>query len=319
MMGVVKETPLHVGLLEKDFLTLANVTPEKIKLLLKNAKTIKDMHKNGEIFQPLKGKILGMIFEKPSTRTRVSFEAGMYQLGGQAIYLNSGDMQIGRGETIADTAKILSEYIDAIMIRTFSHDIIEELANNASIPVINGLTDKYHPCQALADMLTIQEIKGDVSGLKFVYVGDGNNVAHSLMIACAKLGMHCTIACPEGYEPDNDVTKLAKSIADSTNTIIEIMHDPTVAVTGADVVYTDVWMSMGDNEGEEKMKKFVPFQVNMDLVKRAKEDYIFLHCLPAHRGEEVTAEIIDGNHSAVFQQAGNRLHVQKVILTELLK
>lgn len=317
-MAIVKVTPLHVGLLEKDFLTLADISTEKINMLLANAKTLKDMHVNGYEYQPLKGKVLGMIFEKPSTRTRVSFEAGMYQLGGQALYLNSEDMQIGRGETIADTAGVLSQYIDAIMIRTFSHDIIEELANNATIPVINGLTDKYHPCQAMADMLTIQEHKGDLTGLQFVYVGDGNNVAHSLMIACAKLGMHCTIACPEGYEPDENVTILAQNIAVQSNAIIEITNDPVAAVTGADVVYTDVWMSMGDSEGEEKFQKFKQFQVNEELVKHAKSDYLFMHCLPAHRGVEVTADVIDGKNSVVFQQAGNRLHVQKVVLTELM-
>ncbi|WP_433957611.1 ornithine carbamoyltransferase [Cytobacillus horneckiae] len=298
-------------------LTLADYSPEVIKGLVEKAYIMKNTDHLEEA--PLKGKILGMIFEKSSTRTRVSFEAGMLQLGGHALYLNSQDMQLGRGETIADTAKVLSNYVDAIMIRTFSHDIIEELAEHATIPVINGLTDLYHPCQALADLLTIKEIKGTIEGIKCVYVGDGNNVAHSLMIAAAKVGMDMTIACPKGYEPDESVVKMAKGFAAESGAAIVIEHDVNKAVKGADVIYTDVWTSMGqEEENEWRLQAFKDYQVNAALVQQAKDDYLFLHCLPAHRGEEVSAEVIDGDHSAVFQQAGNRLHAQKALLSELL-
>lgn len=298
-------------------LTLADYSPEVIKGLVEKAYVMKNTDHLEEA--PLKGKILGMIFEKSSTRTRVSFEAGMLQLGGHALYLNSQDMQLGRGETIADTAKVLSNYVDAIMIRTFSHDIIEELAEHATIPVINGLTDLYHPCQALADLLTIKEIKGTIEGIKCVYVGDGNNVAHSLMIAAAKVGMDMIIACPKGYEPDESVVKMAKGFAAESGAAIVVEHDVNKAVKGADVIYTDVWTSMGqEEENEWRLQAFKDYQVNAALVKQAKADYLFLHCLPAHRGEEVSAEVIDGDHSAVFQQAGNRLHAQKALLSELL-
>ncbi|MGG0891590.1 ornithine carbamoyltransferase [Cytobacillus horneckiae] len=298
-------------------LTLADYSPEVIKGLVEKAYIMKNTDHLEEA--PLKGKILGMIFEKSSTRTRVSFEAGMLQLGGHALYLNSQDMQLGRGETIADTAKVLSNYVDAIMIRTFSHDIIEELAEHATIPVINGLTDLYHPCQALADLLTIKEIKGTIEGIKCVYVGDGNNVAHSLMIAAAKVGMEMTIACPKGYEPDESVVKIAKGFAAESGAAIVVEHDVNKAVKGADVIYTDVWTSMGqEEENEWRLQAFKDYQVNAALVQQAKDDYLFLHCLPAHRGEEVSAEVIDGDHSAVFQQAGNRLHAQKALLSELL-
>lgn len=298
-------------------LTLADYSPEVIKGLVEKAYIMKNTDHLEEA--PLKGKILGMIFEKSSTRTRVSFEAGMLQLGGHALYLNSQDMQLGRGETIADTAKVLSNYVDAIMIRTFSHDIIEELAEHATIPVINGLTDLYHPCQALADLLTIKEIKGTIEGIKCVYVGDGNNVAHSLMIAAAKVGMDMTIACPKGYEPDESVVKMAKGFAAESGAAIVVEHDVNKAVKGADVIYTDVWTSMGqEEENEWRLQAFKDYQVNAALVQQANSDYLFLHCLPAHRGEEVSAEVIDGDHSAVFQQAGNRLHAQKALLSELL-
>ena len=303
----------------KDFLTLADFTPLEIKGLLDKAKKLKEASKNGENPAPLKGKILGMIFEKSSTRTRVSFEAGMLQLGGHALYLNSHDLQIGRGETIADTAQVLSNYVDAIMIRTFSHDTIEELAKHATIPVINGLTDLYHPCQALADLLTIQETKGKLEGLKLVYVGDGNNVAHSLMIAAAKVGMDITIACPKNYEPEASVVARANEFAAESGAKIVISHDPQTAVKDADAIYTDVWTSMGQEaENEQRLKAFTGFQVNESLAEHAKKDFVFLHCLPAHRGEEVSAGIMDGNNSFVFQQAGNRLHAQKALLSEIL-
>lgn len=244
----------------------------------------------------------------------------MLQLGGNALYLNSNDLQLGRGETIADTAKVLSQYIDAIMIRTFSHSIVEELAYHADIPVINGLTDLYHPCQALADLLTIQEVKGTLKGLKMVYVGDGNNVAHSLMIGAAKMGIHISVASPAGYEPNKNVVSIANKAASESGSEVTVLNDPFEAVKGADVIYTDVWTSMGqEQENKQRLEIFKDFQINEQLMKEAKDDYLFLHCLPAHRGEEVTADIIDSTHSAVFQQAGNRLHVQKAVLAELLK
>lgn len=310
----------ELNLQGKDLLTLADYSKETILELLNKAKAIKETHLKGEVIAPLKGKTLGMIFEKSSTRTRVSFEAGMHQLGGHALYLNSRDLQIGRGETISDTAKVLSQYVDAIMIRTFSHAIVEELAEHASIPVINGLTDLYHPCQALADLLTILEVKGTLQGLKLAYIGDGNNVAHSLLIACSKVGMNISIATPPNYEVDAKVAELAYSIAKTSGSKVELTNNPVEAIQEADAIYSDVWTSMGqEEENEQRLKDFQGFQVNAELVKHAKEDYIFLHCLPAHREEEVTTEIIDGSHSYVFQQAGNRLHAQKALLVEILK
>ncbi|MER2060896.1 MAG: ornithine carbamoyltransferase [Niallia sp.] len=310
----------ELNLQGRDLLTLADYSKETILELLNKAKAIKETHLKGEVIAPLKGKTLGMIFEKSSTRTRVSFEAGMHQLGGHALYLNSRDLQIGRGETISDTAKVLSQYVDAIMIRTFSHTIVEELAEHATIPVINGLTDLYHPCQALADLLTILEVKGTLKGQKLAYIGDGNNVAHSLLIACSKVGMNISIATPPNYEVDAKVAELAYSFANTSGSMIELTNNPVEAVIEADAIYSDVWTSMGqEEENEQRLKDFQGFQVNAELVKHAKEDYIFLHCLPAHREEEVTTEIIDGNHSYVFQQAGNRLHAQKALLVEILK
>lgn len=303
----------------KDLLTLIDFSSEQIHDLLALAVELKQKQQAGEMYTPLAGKTLAMIFEKPSTRTRVSFEVGMTQLGGHALYLNSNDLQIGRGETIADTARVLSQYVDAIMIRTFAHSKIEELAHYATIPVINGLTDDDHPCQALADLLTIYEVKKKLKGIKLVYVGDGNNVAHALMIAAAKVGMDCTVACPVGYEPKEHYVNEALKVAEQTGATITVTHSPEEAVQNADVIYTDVWTSMGqEQESEQRLAVFQPFQVNEQLAKHAKEDYMFLHCLPAHRGEEVTAGVIDSDHSYVFQQAGNRLHVQKAILVSLL-
>lgn len=304
----------------KDFLTLVDFTPNEILTLLAKAKKMKDAQAAGIPYQPLKGKILGMIFEKSSTRTRVSFEAGMLQLGGNGLFLSSNDLQIGRGEPISDTAQVLSQYLDGIMIRTFEHEKVEELAKYATIPVINGLTDLYHPCQALADLLTIQEQKGELKGLKMTYIGDGNNVAHSLLIASAKVGLDISVASPKGYLPNEKVVQLANQFAKESGAKVVITDDPVEAVAGADVIYTDVWTSMGqEKENEIRMNAFASnYQVNSELVKHANEDYIFLHCLPAHRGEEVTAEIIDGSHSVVFQEAGNRMHAQKALLTEVL-
>ncbi|WP_027408938.1 ornithine carbamoyltransferase [Anoxybacteroides tepidamans] len=303
----------------KDLLTLVDLSSEEIHHLLTLASELKQKQLSKEAYKPLTGKTLAMIFEKPSTRTRVSFEVGMAQLGGHALYLNSNDLQLGRGETIADTARVLSQYVDAIMIRTFAHSKIEELAQYASVPVINGLTDDDHPCQALADLLTIYEVKKKLKGIKLVYVGDGNNVAHALMIAAAKVGMDCVVACPVGYEPKGEYVNAALLAAEQTGATVKVTHDPVEAVQDADVIYTDVWTSMGqEQESKQRLAVFQPFQVNEQLVEQAKEDYMFLHCLPAHRGEEVTAGVIDSTHSYVFEQAGNRLHVQKAILTSLL-
>lgn len=304
---------------QKDFLTLRDLSTDTILNLLESAEKIKEKLQAGVEYTPLKGKTLGMIFEKSSTRTRVSFEVGMLQLGGHALFLSSNDIQIGRGETISDTAKVLSEYIDGIMIRTFGHDKIEELANAATIPVINGLTDTYHPCQALADLLTIKEIKGSLKGLKLAYIGDGNNVVHSLMLACAKTGIDIAIASPKGYEPDADIVKLAEEAAEAQGSKVLVTQSPIDAIKDADIVYADVWTSMGyEQENITRLEVFKPYQINAELIKHAKPDYLFMHCLPAHRGEEVTGEIIDGPNSVVFHQAGNRLHAQKAVLVDLL-
>ncbi|MFB6465319.1 ornithine carbamoyltransferase [Cytobacillus sp. Hz8] len=310
----------NTNLKGKDLLTLADISSETIQQLLLLAGKLKRDLANGERPLLLKGKILGMIFDKPSTRTRVSFEAGMVQLGGHAMYLNGHDLQMGRGETIEDTAKVLSEYVDGIMIRTFSHQDVEELAKHASIPIINGLTDMYHPCQALADLLTMQEVKGELKGLKLAYMGDGNNVAHSLLIACAKMGVDIAVAAPEGYQPHMEVVNKAKQFALESGSNVTITTDPLEAVNQADAVYGDVWTSMGQEaENEIRLHVFKNYQINEKLVEKAKADYIFLHCLPAHRGEEVTADVIDGKHSYIYQQAGNRLHAQKALLVEILK
>jgi ornithine carbamoyltransferase len=317
--GECMNTATKAHLKGKDFLTLAHFSKEEIEYWIELALELKQKQLKGECYTPLQGKTLAMIFEKPSTRTRVSFEVGMIQLGGNALYLNSSDLQLGRGETIADTARVLSEYVDGIMIRTFAHHKVEELARYASIPVINGLTDDDHPCQALADLLTIYEVKKRFKGLKFAYVGDGNNVAHAVMIAAAKVGMDCAIATPKGYEPKQEMVHIALEAAKENGSTVHVVHDPYEAVKDADIIYTDVWTSMGqENEKEERLRMFSPFQVNETLVQYAKEDYMFLHCLPAHRGEEVTDEVMDGTNSFVFQQAGNRLHAQKALLVSLL-
>ncbi|WP_156920588.1 ornithine carbamoyltransferase [Thermicanus aegyptius] len=300
----------------KDFLKLSDFTPSEIHLLLEEAARLKRMKKEGIPHPFLAGKILGMIFEKSSTRTRVSFEAGMIQLGGNAIFLSSRDLQLGRGESIHDTGKVLSRYVDGIMIRTYSHEMVEELAREATVPVINGLTDTHHPTQVLADLLTIKEVKGDLKGLKVAFVGDGkNNMAHSLLEGAALTGMHLVIGTPAGFEPDPEIFHQAKRISSMTEGSVQVTTSPEEAVAEADVVITDVWASMGQEEESEKRKILLaPYQVNSRLVQYAKSDYIFLHCLPAHRGEEVTEEIIDGDHSVVFEEAENRLHAHKAIL-----
>ncbi|MDX8364463.1 ornithine carbamoyltransferase [Cytobacillus sp. IB215665] len=318
-MVALPKVATNIQLKGMDLLTLSELNIDEIMYLLNTALYLKKASNSGKHSKVLEGQTLAMIFDKPSTRTRVSFEVGMTQLGGHALFLNSNDLQLGRGETIADTAKVLSQYADAIMIRTFAHSTVEELALHAKIPVINGLTDQFHPCQALADLLTVYETNKTFEGVKLVYVGDGNNVAHSLMIASAKVGLDCVIACPKGYEPESEIYKLASQFAKESGALIDISHDPHSAIDMADFVYTDVWASMGqEKEQAERLQVFQQFQVNENLVKKAKSNFKFLHCLPAHRGEEVTAEIIDGNHSVVFEQAANRLHVQKALLQEIL-
>jgi ornithine carbamoyltransferase len=303
----------------RNFISMNDVSEVGLRELLRLSKELKDKLKNHESHRRLEGKTLAMIFEKPSTRTRVSFETGMYQLGGHALYLSASDLQLGRGETIEDTARVLSGYVDCIMARTFKHETVVKLAESASVPVINGLSDLEHPCQILADLLTIQEEKGDFKGLKIAYIGDGNNVAHSLMLGCAKLGMSVSVAAPKGYAPDSEIAKLSHKEAERHGAFVEITTDPGKAASQADVLYTDVWVSMGqDKEKAKRLKVFKPFQINEKLFKKAKPDCIVLHCLPAHRGLEITGEVMDGMRSRIFQQAENRLHSQKALLVTLV-
>lgn len=298
-----------------DCLTLAEFTPEEIRLILDEAGKLKALRKARVPFQPLRGRTLAMVFQKPSNRTRVSFEVGMYQLGGHALYLNPDEIQMGKRETPSDTGRVLARYIDAIMVRTFDHEELEELADAADVPVINGLSDTHHPCQALADLLTVREEFGDLEGVKISYIGDGNNVAHSLAIGCALTGAKLTIAHPSGHAPDAKVIEIAQKLGIAPT----LTEDPREAASGARVLYTDVWASMGqEQEAEERKKRFAPYQIDESLMSLAAEDAIFLHCLPAHRGEEVTAEVIDGPQSRVLDQAENRLHAQKSLLYLLL-
>ncbi len=302
--------------MKKDFLSVYDLTRKDFDRIFSHAATLKAMLKEGIIYQPLAGKTLGMIFDKSSTRTRLSFEAGMYQLGGLAIYLNSRDTQLGRGETIADTARIVSRYLDAVMIRTFAQESVEEFARHATIPIINGLTDLMHPCQIVSDLFTIVEKKGGYEGLKVAYVGDGNNVANSWIDAAARLPFKLALACPKGYDPDARILERGRKKAAKG---VSLFRDPVQAVKAADVVYTDVWASMGQEaEQEARAKVFESYQVNRKLMQHAKPDAIVMHCLPAHRGEEIAGEILDGPRSVVWDQAENRLHVQKAILEILL-
>ncbi|MCM3786641.1 ornithine carbamoyltransferase [Neobacillus mesonae] len=312
-------TITQLNLKGRDFIEFTDYSKEEIEYLLQLAIDIKKKQKSGEVYQPLKGKTIGLIFEKSSTRTRVSFEVGMFQLGGHALFLSKNDIQLGRGETISDTAQVLSRYLDGIMIRTFAHSNVTELAKYADIPVINGLSDDAHPCQVLADFQTVLEHKGKLKGLKMAYVGDGNNMAHSLMLGAAKLGVHVSVASPEGYEPNSAIVEQAKDIAKETGSQVVVTRSPEEAVKDADIIYTDVWASMGFEE-EQKAREaaFADYQVNEELVKGAKKDYIFLHCLPAHRGEEVSEGVIDGPNSAIFDQAENRLHAQKALMAALM-
>ncbi len=296
--------------MKRDFLTVMDLSLDELNNLLKRSIDFKkgiDANKC-----PLIGKSIGLLFEKASTRTRISFEVGIYQLGAQAIYMNPKEIQIGRGETLHDTAKVMSRYLHGIIIRTFSHKTLEEFARYSSVPVINGLSDKHHPCQALADLMTILENKGRLEGIELAFVGDGNNVANSLIEASSIAKIKMRIACPRGYEPAPDVLKRA-------NGYIEVMNDPLEAVENADVVYTDVWVSMGqEKEASIKRKKFKKYQINKKVLECAKRDAIVLHCMPAHRGDEITDEVMDGPQSVVFDQAENRLHTQKALLEFLM-
>ena len=304
---------------KKDLISLEDMTKDEIELILNVAEMIRSKQKMKEMFLPLMGKSLAMIFKKASTRTRVSFEIGMFQLGGGAIFLSANDLQLGRGETIADTARVMSRYVDGIMIRTFDHTEVVELARHSTVPVINGLTDFSHPCQIIADMLTIKDKKKTLKGLTVTYVGDGNNVCNSWMFGAPKMEMNLRIATPEGYEPDKAVVEKAKALAEKNKTELIITNDPVAAVKNADVVYTDVWASMGQEaEAEARKNKFQKYQLNAALVKNARPDHLIMHCLPAHRGEEITDEIIDGPNSVAFDEAENRLHAQKGILALLM-
>jgi ornithine carbamoyltransferase len=301
-----------------DFLSLRDFEPADIRRLLDLALHIK--HEPAAYAHALDGKALAIIFEKPSLRTRVSFDVGIHQLGGYSIYLSPAEINLGKRESVADVAKNLERMVQGIMIRTFAHAIVEEMAAHASVPVINGLTDYSHPCQAMADYLTLLELKGRVSGLKVAYVGDGNNVAHSLMFAGAQLGAHVWVATPPKYEPDPAAVEWAQQRAAQTGGSIHVTNDAVAAVEDADAVYTDVWASMGQEaEAAERRQIFAAYQVNAALFAHARPDAVFLHCLPAHRGEEVSAEVIDGPRSVVFHQAENRLHAQKAILLELMR
>jgi len=302
--------------MKRDFLTILDLSAEELDALLRRASTLKAGFKRGKLKPTLAGKTLGLIFDKPSTRTRVSFEVAMYQLGGKVIFMSSQDTQLSRDEPLRDTALVLSRYIDGLVVRTYDDADLQELARHAEIPVINGLTDLYHPCQVMGDILTIQEKKGDLQQLRIAWVGDGNNVAHSWINAAARLPFTLSLACPSGYEPKQDILETAKELAGER---IHCGNDPEEAVRDADVVNTDVWTSMGqDEERRQRLAAFQGYQINGDLLRKAKSDAIVLHCLPAHRGEEITDEVMDGPNSAIFDQAENRMHLQRALLDWLL-
>lgn len=311
---------LKISLSKKDILSISDLSTKEINTILMLASKLKREQKRGKARPLLRGKMLGMIFQKPSTRTRVSFEVGMYQLGGDAVYLGANDIQLSRGETIEDTAKTLSLYLDCIMARVYNHIDVQRLAGYASVPVINGLSDSFHPCQVLADLMTIQEQKNKLKGLQLAWLGDGDNVCNDLMLGCAKTGINMTAACPKGYEPSKDIVALAKAEGKKTGVDIAITEDATSAVKDADVIATDTFISIGkEDERMTRESIFLPkYQVNIDTMKLAKSDVIFMHCLPAKRGMEVTGEVIDGKRSVVWQEAENRLHTQKALLCLLM-
>jgi ornithine carbamoyltransferase len=300
----------------KDLISLNLMSSDEINLIIEESDKMKNGPRNTDF---LKGKTLAMIFEKSSTRTRVSFETGIYQLGGMGMYFSSKDLQMGRGETIHDTAKVLSRYVDGIMARTFAYKTVTDLAKYASVPVINGLTDYDHPCQILADLFTIYEKRGVLKGLTLAYIGDGNNVLHSLIQGCVKVGMNINFASPSGYTPLPEVVTEAQEVAKQTGSKILATKDPIEAITKADIIYTDVWISMGQEEEKQKrLKDLKAYQINSELMSKASKDVLVMHCLPAHRGEEITDEVIDGPNSVVFDEAENRLHTQKAIMKLLM-
>ena len=312
---------LKISSSKKDILSIADLSTNEIDVILMLAEKLKHEQKRGKSRPFLQGKTLGMIFQKPSTRTRVSFEVGMYQLGGDAVYLGANDIQLSRGETIEDTAKTLSLYLDCIMARVYNHKDIQTLARYASVPVINGLSDSFHPCQILADLMTIQEHKKKLRGLQLAWLGDGDNVCNDLMLGCAKTGISMTAACPKGYEPLEEIVQLAKAEGKKTGVDIAITNDSISAVRDADIIATDTFISIGkEDERTTRQAAFLPnYQVNKDIMKLAKGDAIFMHCLPAKRGMEVTADVIDGKWSVVWQEAENRLHAQKALLCFLMR
>ncbi len=300
----------------KHFRQVFDLETSEIEALLARSAVLKQHAKDGFPYRPALGKSLGLLFEKPSTRTRISFEAAMFQLGGNVTFMSSRDLQLKRGEPLKDTARVLARYLDCLVVRTFSQSVVDELAEWSGIPVINGLSDTHHPCQALSDIMTVIEKKGDLKALKIAWVGDGNNVAHSWIQAASRLGFSLTLACPEGYFPDENLLKEAKSVARSP---IELTTDPAEAVSGADVINTDVWTSMGqEDEASGRRAVFEPYQVNAELIKKAKPDAVVLHCLPAHRGEEITEEVLEGPQSVVWDQAENKMHLHKALLEHLM-
>jgi ornithine carbamoyltransferase len=305
--------------MKKDLLSLSNLEKEEIEEILERASVLKGNLKKGISYRPLEGRILGLIFQKPSTRTRVSFEAGMYQLGGTVIFLNTDELQLSRGEGIKDSAMVLSRYLDGLVIRTYSQEKLEEFAHHATIPVINGLTDLLHPCQILSDIFTIKEKRGGYRGIKVAYVGDGNNVANSWLYGASKLGINLSIASPKGYQPNKEILKTAISLAYESGARIDLFEDPFKAVNDADIIYTDVWTSMGQEKEYQKRKKiFRDYQINKKLVDAAKKEVLVMHCMPVHREEEITSEVMDGPVSIIIEQSENRLHTQKAILEILL-
>ncbi len=306
---------MAVNMKGKSLISINDLSLEEMYQIFDLSRTLKEKLLVGESHKILEGKTLGMIFSKPSTRTRISFETGIYQLGGLGMYFGKNDLQLGKSENISDTAKVLSRYLNGIMIRTFDHQDVIDLAGFGSIPVINGLTDLLHPCQVLTDLFTILEKRRTLKGLKLAYLGDGNNMAHSLLHGCSKVGMDIVLATPSNYKPVKEIVENAKSNAKYMGSKVEILEDPVKAVKDADIIYTDVWASMGqESEAEDRKKKFIKYQVNSKLTKNAKDDYLFMHCLPAHRGDEVTDEVADSKNSVIFDEAENRLHVQKAIM-----
>ena len=300
---------------KRDLLSLAPISTEEIEWLLSRAQFYKNRSRASMGSLPLAGRSVGLLFEKSSTRTRVSFEVAVTRLGGHPIFLSFDDIQIKRGETIGDTARVLSGYLDGLVIRTYEQEKLEEWAQRAAIPIINGLTDLHHPCQILSDLFTILEKRGKLKGLKLAYIGDGNNIAHSLMEGGAKVGMEVVIACPKKFMPDGDIVKETQETARKSGGRVAVIHDPMKAAEGADILYTDVWVSMGqEKEKRARARQFKPYQINSKLVAQAAPDVLIMHCLPAHRGEEISAEVMEGPHSVIFDQADNRLPMQEAIL-----